>query len=179
MGRTVNILTAMLLCIGLQAWAQDITTDFDSEYDFSQAQTYGWGEGVSAPGNELNQKRLEGAIKEQLAARGLKLTEQSPKLLVSYVAVVDQETKNRAVNLGVGVSRRISKHGSVRLGASSSGSKKTVEIGTLVIDIRDAASGDLVWTSTSAGTLKGDPDKREAQVRSALASMFSAFPPSN
>ena len=179
MRRTVHILTAALLCIGLQAWAQDITTDFDTEYGFSQVKTFAWGEGISAPGNELAQKRFEGAIKEHLEARGLQLAEQTPDVLVSFVAAVDQETKKRAVNLGVGVSRRVSKHSSIRIGTSTSGAKKTVEIGTLAIDIRDAPSGDLVWTATAADTLKGDSDKREAQVRSALEKMFAAFPPSD
>jgi hypothetical protein len=179
MRRTVHILTAALLCVGLQSWAQDITTDFDTEYDFSQIRAFAWGEEVSAPGNELSRKRLEEAIMKQLAARGIELAEQTPDVLVSYAAVVDQETKKRAVNLGVGVSRRVSKRSSVRVGASTAGAQKTVEIGTLVIDIRDAGSGDLVWTATSADTLKGDPDKREAQVRSALEKMFSAFPPSS
>ena len=176
--RFYALFLAATLCMCLPVLAQDVTTDFDPDFDFSSARTFTWGEVGSVPGNDLSRKRLETAIQESLTAKGLEIVDEGgADLLVVYHAVVDQETKKRAVNVGVGVSRRVSKRGSVRVGASTSGKPKTIEVGTLVVDLLDGETKDLVWTATATGTLKGDADAREALVRSALEKAFSEFPP--
>jgi hypothetical protein len=172
------VLMVVVLFVAGQVGAQDVTTDYDSEFDFSAVETVAWGEGGTVPDDELARKRLEKAIEEALSGEGLELTTGGePDLLLVYHAVVDQKTQKSAVRLGVGVSTRISKRGRVHVGTSTSPKKKTVEIGTLVLELRAAATGDLVWTATATDTLKKDRDARQAQVRKALETAFAAYPP--
>jgi len=177
MNKYVLILIVLVMA-ATPALAQKVTGDFDRDYDFSLWKTFAWGEGGTAPGNDLSRKRLETAIRETLATSGMESVDGAgADFLVVYHAVVDQKTKNSAISVGVGASRRVSKRASIGVGVSTSGKKKTVEVGTLVIDLLDAKSGDLVWTTTATDTLKGDADARDAQVRSALKKAFSEFPP--
>jgi hypothetical protein len=169
---------AALMVLSVVVAAQEVTTDSDTELDFGSVTTWTWGKGGTIPGNELSRKRLEAAMRDAITARGLQLVENGEAdLLVSNHAVVDKTTQSGALKLGVGVSTRITKHGSIRVGASAPTKKETVEVGTLVIDVRAAVTGDPVWTVTASDTLKGDQDKRAAQIQDALARAFAGFPP--
>ena len=51
--------------------------------------------------------------------------------------------------------------------------------GTLIIDIVDAASNELVWRGSTEGRVreKKTPEEREKRIRDAVAAILAEFPP--
>jgi len=53
------------------------------------------------------------------------------------------------------------------------------EVGTLIIDIVDRESNQLVWRGAKEGRLKKNqsPEKREASINKTVSEILSNFPP--
>jgi hypothetical protein len=156
------------------AGAQKVKLDYDREVDFSKYQTYAWRQGAPAA-SELTQRRIAGAIEEQLESAGLERVEGEADLYVLTFAVTDQKIKQRAVNVGVGVHRR-TKRGSVSIGGSTGGRVRRVTVGSLVIDLLDGETEELVWQAVAEGTLSSDPKKNAEKAASAVQKAFAKFP---
>ena len=78
--------------------------------------------------------------------------------------------------MGVGVGIPVG-YGTVGVGRSRSGESKSIKIGTLVIEIRDGVSGELLWQAVASDTIKGDPKKIEAKVVHYMGKAFEDYPP--
>jgi hypothetical protein len=50
-------------------------------------------------------------------------------------------------------------------------------VGTLVVDIFDAHTKQLIWRGTSDRTLSDKPEKNEKKLEDSVQSMFKHFPP--
>jgi hypothetical protein len=49
--------------------------------------------------------------------------------------------------------------------------------GTLVVDIYEAKTKQLMWRGVAQGELKDSPEKREKQLQKASDKLFKDFPP--
>jgi hypothetical protein len=56
-------------------------------------------------------------------------------------------------------------------------SEQDYQAGTLVIDMFDAKTKQLIWHGTAAGTLSDKANKNEKKLEKAVAKMFKDFPP--
>ncbi len=157
------------------AGAQKVNVDHDREIDFSQYETYAWREGAPA-GSELTQRRIVGAVEEQLGSAGLERVEGEADLYLLTFAVTDQKIKQRALNVGLGVRKR-TKRGSVSIGSSTGGRVRQVTVGSLVIDLLDGDTEELVWQAVAEATLSSDPKKNAETAQSAVQKAFAKFPP--
>ncbi len=52
-----------------------------------------------------------------------------------------------------------------------------VAVGTLIVDLVDSDSGDLVWRGVGSGTLSTKPEKNEKKINKVASKMFKNFPP--
>jgi Domain of unknown function (DUF4136) len=175
MRRTPLILLAAV--VATTAMAQKVQVDYDKEFDFSEIKTISWVPGTLS-NSEMNQKRLEAAIHNELEGKGLEWVEDGPEVdlyLVSHVDSITQ-TKSSNTSVGVGVSRR-TRFGSVGVGTSTSGKPKEVTTGTVLIEMRDGTSEQLVWQGTASDTVKDTPDKNEKTINDAIGKLFKDFPP--
>ena len=50
-------------------------------------------------------------------------------------------------------------------------------MGTLVVDIFDAKSKQLLWRGTAQDELKDKPEQREKQIEKGTKKLFKDFPP--
>jgi hypothetical protein len=50
-------------------------------------------------------------------------------------------------------------------------------VGTLVLDMYDTSTKQLIWTATSRETLSDKPEKNEKKLEKAVDKMFDHFPP--
>jgi hypothetical protein len=57
------------------------------------------------------------------------------------------------------------------------GVRKTVRAGTLVVDMLDAATRELVWRAIARDSLSDKTDKNEKKLAKATRKMFEDFPP--
>ena len=91
----------------------------------------------------------------------------TPDIFVATITVT-QEQKELVAN-GFG--------GGVVFGGYATASVQTYETGTLIVDLYDARTKQLVWRGTAAGTLSDKPEKNTAKMNKAVAKMFEQYPP--
>jgi Domain of unknown function (DUF4136) len=53
----------------------------------------------------------------------------------------------------------------------------TYEVATLVLDIFDARTREVIWRGTSSKTLSGNPEKNADRLNKAIVRMLKNFPP--
>ena len=166
--RPVAILTALVLAVPAFA---GVTVDFDKEADFTKLRTFAWMEGTPAK-NELNQKRIVAAIEKELGLKGLKPAEGVPHLYVVTHVSTDQQVVMDSTSTGM--------YGHSYWGGgwgTTSVNVRTIPVGTLVVDLLDGATKNLLWRGVASDTMNPAPDKVEKKINQVVAKMFSKFPP--
>jgi hypothetical protein len=176
----LTILAALALAAGCSSMS--VNYDYDVEADFSSYHTYRWHEratitrdGVKqrAPKGTLLDKRIRRAAEDHLGEAGLTADEQSPDLLVVYHIGV--EGKIEVINYGY------SYYG---YGWAYSGRRVDAyryKEGTLVLDLVDAKTNQLVWRGFVTDTLDDggarSPDEVESRLDYAFEKMLANYPP--
>ena len=178
-----QILAAVALTLFLSACAGiTVSTDFDPSTNFQSYRTFAWmadsggGDDPRVSGDLMDQ-RFRRAIESELVAKGMqKATSGQPDVFVGYqIALddrIDYETINtywgsgwgyRGVYSGVGTSRT---------------SAREYTLGTLVIDMFDAARRELVWRGAGEGRVNAaqDPQERQERINEAVTKIMEDFP---
>ena len=173
--RTVVFALALLVVAAAPSYAMKVHTDHAEDFDFGAVATFAWVEGTPAK-NELNERKIHDAVQSALVAAGLEpaVDGVTPDLHVVTHASVKGEQRTSNVRIGLGVSRSVGSSGSLSVGGSTGGRTKTIDVGTLVIDLLEAGSGRLLWRAEAEDSLKGDLDKK---IRTAVDRAFRKFPP--
>ncbi len=173
-------IAALALVLAPAAQAK-INVDYSDDADFSSYKTYAWKDGTPVD-NQLIERRIRAAIDEQLAAKGWKKVEGEADCYLLTHASVEGQTRVDVNNFGYaghGWGGWGGWHGYGHPGAfgSTSVNVREVQIGTLLVDILDGASGDLVWRAVATGTVRNNPSKSEKRINKGAAKMFRKFPP--
>ena len=153
------------------ARAQKVNVDFDEQAQFGAYKTYAWTTGTPSP-NPLGEARIKSAVEATLAKAGFKpATTATPDVVVA-THVIAKEQKE-VVTTG---------YGGYGAGWRSGGGMATSSVysytqGTLVLDMFDAKSKQLVWRGTGTDTVSDKAEKNEKKVTNALAKMFKQYPP--
>jgi len=156
------------------AFAQKVETDFDHQANFSQYKTYSWQE--IKPANSLWDARIQNAVDAQLAAKGwTKVDSGGDVAVVAMKSSKTQRTLQTFYNgFGGGWGWR-------RFGGGGFGDSTTTEqdykVGTLVIDLYDAKTKQLIWRGSAQDTLSDKATQNEKNLNKGVAKMFKAFPP--
>ena len=157
----------------------DIATDYDPSADFSGFRSYAWMETRPRPTADpridsgLLESRVRGAVEAELAAKGYGKDEGgSPDFLVGYHAAVrdrlDVYTMNNSYGYRPGWG----------WGAADVYTYQYEE-GSLVIDIVDAGSKQLVWRGRAQAEINrsAGPEERDARIRESVRRILERFPP--
>ncbi len=188
---------ALAGCASLQ-----VRTDYDSQASFGELRTYTWLDrdadagGDPALNSPLLEKRIRSAVDSALATRGYqKVTSGSPDFRVgSRVLVAHKATVDRSSGYGgsYGYGYPYSSHG--RFGHSrfgrrrfghfgygtSYGSTRVREYvqGTLILDIFDARTNELIWRGWAEDALDDNPKPEKVQmyVSEAVGKILERFP---
>ncbi len=168
----VTFAAMCLVLLSSVATSAGISTDHDSEADFSKYKTFAWQEGTHAK-NELMHKRIVRAIEKELVEAGWTATDGEADVHLVYHVALNQDRRIEVDDFGYWSRWRRPGFG---------GSEVTVfdvNVGTLIIDILDAGSGDAVWRGMAQKDLPPtpDPDKMEKKLGKILRKMFHNFPP--
>lgn len=163
---------ASLAILGLAA-AVGCTTlrtsvDYDRALDFSRYKTFAFARGTPAR-RTFTQKRIEDVIGSALRSKGLSPSgDEKPDLRV--VTHVVLETRQRIDTIVHGYGWRWG-------GGVTTTVVTNVPVGTLVVDLVDTQSKELVWRGEATDTIDRDSEARDEQLRDAVAEMFEGFPP--
>ena len=156
------------------AFAQKVETDFDHQANFSQYKTYLWQEIKLA--NSLWDARIKNAVDTQLAAKGW--TQVASGGDVAVVAIKTSQTQRTLQTFYDGFGGG---WGWRRFGGGGFGDATTTEqdykVGTLVIDLYDAKTKQLIWRGSAQDTVSDSAAKNEKNLDKGVTKMFKAFPP--
>jgi len=152
------------------SFAQQVKTDYARGTDFGRYKTYSW-EKVQTQ-DPLLVNRIKDAVNGAMNAKGLMQVDSGGDLaLVAIEMTKNQQSLNTFYN-GFG--------GGWRWGGGFGNSTTTVDnykVGTLVVDLFDAKTKDLVWRGSSSDTLSSKSDKNIKNLDNGVHKMFEHFPP--
>jgi len=164
-------LVAVTLLFAGQAVAQDVHYNFMPGTNFAKYHTYKWVtiEGGAHP-NQIMDAEIKQAIDAQLASKGLTKTDSDKAdLYVGYQVAIDQERQWNAYGMG----------GGLRWGGMGSATSSTIDNGTLVVDMYDPGTKQLVWTGRASKTLdpSSNQEKNMKNLNKAMAKLLKNYPP--
>ena len=154
------------------AIAQTVTYDFDRSANFRAFRTFAWVRGTVVD-DPINHRRVVEAVSGQLTAKGLIRVEPGdrPDVLVAYHASFDRDLQISGFATGWGPYRL--------RGGTAVARTEQILTGTLVVDVVDARSGNIVWRGTASKEVDADADpaKRDRNIRRAVERLFKNYPP--
>ena len=162
----------LALLVGSVALAQDVTTNFMPGTDFTKYHTYKWVviEGAEQP-NQIVDAEIKQAIDAQLVTKGLtKVDGDKADLYVGYQVPISKQQQWNAYGMG----------GGLRWGGGmATATSSTIAIGTLVLDMYDPTSKQLVWTGRATKTLdpNNSQEKKQKNLNNAMKKLLAKFPP--
>ncbi len=161
------LLGLVFSCSGMAS----VGVDYDKRTDFRRYKTYAWAKGVSAPDPQM-QTRLQDAVEQELASRGLRKTGNLPDV---YVTTHTTTWRQPVVNLD-------------ELGYSGFYWRRWegvyppttqvyyLPVGTVTINLLDAESKERVWRGFAIEYLRGKPARTDRVVDSVMRKIFKRFP---
>ncbi len=154
------------------AFAQHVKTDFDHNANFSQYKSYSWKE--IKPANSLWDARIKDAVDTQLAAKGWTHLENGGD--VSIVAIKTTQTQRTLQTFydGIGGGWRWGGFGGM---GEATTTEQDYKEGTLIVDMYDANTKQLIWRGSAEDTLSDKAEKNEKSLDKGVAKMFKEFPP--
>ena len=181
--RTATVLLAVLLLTGCSGVR--VTSDFDPHHitEMKAYRTYAWlpmptDQGDDLTNSTLMGKRIRTAADHVLQKRGYeKAVSGTPDFLIGHHLAVegklDISTVNNYYGYGYGYWG-----GPWGYGYSNTYVRDYQE-GTLILDIADGITNELVWRSAAVAEVNqsSNPEKRQQAIQSVVLKMLDTFPP--
>src|SRR5215469_8669488 len=172
-GRVLSaVFLVAVFSVGGVLQSQDVRTNAMPGTDFSKYHTYKWVtiQGASHP-NQIVDAEIKQSVDAQLAAKGLTKTDSDKvDLYVGYQTAVDQQKQWNGYGEG----------GGWRWGGGmATATSSTINVGTLVVDLYDPSTKQLVWSGTATKTIdpSSNQQKNEKNLNKAMAKLFKNYPP--
>jgi hypothetical protein len=148
--------------------AQDVRYNFMPGADFSKYRTYKWVNTGDAHPDQIMDAQIKQAVDSQLASKGMtKTDDDKADLYIGYQTSVNQETQwdvwgSRAFGMGTG-----------------SWTSSTISVGTLVLDMYDPGTKQLVWTGSATKTIdpSSNHEKNMKNLDKSMAKLLKNYPP--
>ena len=175
----VRITIWLLLPFLLSCSSVSVSSDYDQATKFDKLQTYAWMTGSEEkpggrPTNTIAMARFHTAIERELDKKGYRKTTERPDFLVAYHTSIDEKTLVHSVpNYGPGP-------GFYHAGVGYQDVYQTqYEEGTLIIDIVDPRTKNLLWRGIAKAAVDSldDPEKKTQQTNEAVQKILEKFPP--
>lgn len=160
------------------ATTMNVSSHVARSIDFAQYRTYDWGPADALPTgdprldeNPFFRDHVQGAVEQQLAARGFKgSTSGTPDLLIHYHASIDWRIKANLIDRDYGYCATDDCPGGVI----------EYEAGTLVLDIVDTRTNRVIWrgwAEDSVESILNNQDRMARQIDEAVRRMIEMLPP--
>lgn len=156
------------------ASAQTVKSDYDKKTNFTQYKTFAFKPGTDAP-TPFAQERIITAIGNELKARGMTQSDAAEVFVYSH-AKVSTEKRMDVTSFGYG---GYAGWGGWGGGFGTSSVMVTdVPIGTLMVDLVDAKTNELIWRGIATDTLSTNPtpEKSEKRINKAVGKLFTKYP---
>ena len=152
---SVLLVTAPLVVAGQPKYEVRVNTMKAAE--LAKAKTYQWTTG-NAAFNKKADALIIAAVDRELAARGLaKIISGPSDLTVSYASVTRTDAD-------------------VKANASKDGALPGLQVGTLVVDLKDAKNQQLVFRVRTDTPIQNDSATLEPTINAAVTAIFGKYP---
>jgi hypothetical protein len=153
-----------------------VTYDYDVTASFARYKTFDYYTSKKGTGGTttLMDKRVRAAVEKELQAKGFAMeTKADPDFLVTYYPIVQNRKVRTNVRVGTGWGYR------PFYGSVSTSQVRHYKEGTIVIEIVDFKTNQLIWQGSAAGALSGlnSPEDADEVVSKAVRDILAKFPP--
>jgi len=174
--RAVFVLMGMMLLFAGTSSAQQVKTDYDRNVNFGQYKTYSW-EQVKTK-DALDVDRIKAAVNAALTAKGWTQVDSGGDVCIMAVEITrNQQTLNTFYD-GFGGGWGWRRFGGGGFGEATT-TTETYKVGTVVVDLFDHKTKQLVWRGSASDTLSNNSDKNIKKLDKGVEKMFKKFPPSS
>lgn len=165
-----------------------ITSDKDGSADFDGHTTlsyYGWQEESDKILTRFEKERIEQAFGDEFKKRGFSLVERDGDIVVSLFIVVDQKKGATAYTNHYGGGGPYGYYGGYGYGAgwgwgmgysSTSYNEYEYFVGTLVCDVFDSKTKQLIWQGVVSGEIDDNPKTRERNTPRIVKELMKRYP---
>jgi Domain of unknown function (DUF4136) len=172
--KTLKLVSVLGLLILASCSSVYVNTDYDKKANFSSYKTFAYlKSGVDkAEISDLDKKRILYAIEETMTSKGFTKSD-NPDILVSIFTKENERVdvyNNYGFNYGWGW------HPYWGAGMGYSMPYRSTE-GTLLIDIIDGKTKELVWQGKGSGYLTQNVDKKDARIKEFVVKILEKYPP--
>ena len=170
----VLVLVAMMVLFAGTSSAQQVKTDYDRSATFGQYKTYSWEQIKSK--DALDVDRIKSAVNSALAAKGWTRVDSGGDVsIIALEMTQNQQTLNTFYD-GFGGGWGWRRFGGGGFGEATT-TTETYTVGTLVVDLFDAKTKQLLWRGSSSDTLSNNSNKNIKNLDKGVKKMFKKFPP--
>ena|SRR6202163_2590494 len=164
----------MLLLFASRSSAGQVKTDYDRQADFGRYKTYSW-EQIKTQ-DPLLVDRIKSAVNAALSAKGWNQVDSGGDIsIVAMEITKNQQTLNTYYD-GMGGGWGWRRFGGGGFGEATT-TTETYKVGTLVVDLFDAKTKELVWRGNASDTLSNNSNKNIQNLDKDVQKMFKQFPP--
>lgn len=183
--RVLTVLLGVALAPCTAAGAQSVKTDYDHKTDFSRYHTYSLYKVQTD--NPLNVQRVKDAVNKELSGKSLQEVPSGGDIAITAIGSAKDEQQYNTFYSGLGSGgygwggwggwggRRWG-GGGLDTGTTQT-SVQQIPVGTLVLDMYDNSTHQLVWRGSARADLSKDADKNIKKLNKAVNKMFDKFPP--
>lgn len=165
-----NFFAFVLLLVFASCSSVYVATDYDKKANFEGYKTFAYFKsGIDkAEISDLDKKRILFALDEVMLSKGFTKAE-NPDLLISFFTK-ERERVDVYNNFGYGWGWR------PYWGYGYSTPVTTTE-GTLIIDVIDAKTKELIWQGKGTGYLTENVNKKDARIKEFVSKILEKYPP--
>ena len=163
-----------------------VNWDFDPSADFYRLASYDWMDPDDTSTNHLRaydsltHSRVLSAIEDQLFIKGyIKQVGGTPDFLVAYHAAVEGKLDTTVIDTHYGYAAPSAWGYQMRPASYREVRAYAYEEGTLVIDVIDPKTSQLIWRGSAQAEVNrsANPTQKEKRVREAVGKILANFPP--
>jgi hypothetical protein len=173
---TTTLAAAAVLALAGSAWAQKVNTESEPNYDFSKIKTFNAKIGTSW-NNPIGEQMVLQDIQSGLEKKGW---QAAPEGQADAEVLIHGATKQRhnlnTFYTGMGGGWGWRGFGGMGMATANTSVSDYTE-GTLLVDIYDAHTKQLIWRGTAVDEINSKQEKREKQMKKASEKLFKKFPP--
>jgi len=182
-----HLLLLSILSLILSACSSvDTQVDYDKEVDFTKLKTYSWLPDSKKRyadirlNSDIFKKRIYNTVNKALAARGYKEVTDNPDFTIGYHVVIENKTSVNTMNDYYGYSgygRGWNNYPGYNMHSTQT-SVYHYEEGSLILDIVDTKSKQLIWRGSAQAEISKSrtAKQRDELVQKAVDKLFSQLP---
>jgi hypothetical protein len=169
-----SLVIVLFFVLTAASFAQQVKTDYDHNANFGQYKTYSW-EKVQTR-DPLLVDRIKDAVNRTLTAKGWTQADSGGDVSIVAMEITQQQQTLNTFYDGFGGGWGWRRFGGGGFGDATT-TTETYQVGTLVVDLFDSKSKNLIWRSSSSDTLSNNANKNTKNLDKGVQKMFEHFPP--